>query len=302
MASNNELSFDNTLSVTEANNSLRIPVIRRKTNTKINKTKVSNTGTQSTLSSEVVVNDLMLDLSYQRYPNEDKVNKIVKDFDRDALGVIICSAREDGSIVILDGGHRVAAMRMMGLEHTFVDCLVYFGLSVAEEANLFNLINDNRTKPKTQDLFKAKVVAEDADSVAIAKIIEKHGLFVSNKPTNNGFRAIGTISKLFKKNGKANIDATIGVLKNAFGTHSSSFSDVAIMSVSNMIAIYPNLDKNRLIATLSLYKTVSNWTSVGAVFSAQISAKDRSIGMSVVAIREYNKKLRANRLDEKILW
>jgi len=297
---NQELSFDNTTTPKEVNANLIVPVIRQKTNTVINRSK--SIGNESTLSSEILVKDLVLDLSYQRYPNETKVNKIVKNFDKGALGVIICSAREDGTIVILDGGHRIAAMRMMKLDDQFVDCLVYFGLTIPEEANLFNLINDNRTKPKTQDLFKAKVVAHDSSAVEIDKIFKKHNLSTSNQAGANLIRAVGTVSNLYKKNGSTNVDKTIEILKLAFGNHSSSFTDFALVSVSNMVSIYPNMDRNRLINALKLFGSISHWSNSGSIVSNQLKVKDRSIGMAIVAIRDYNKKLKTNRLDEKILW
>lgn len=301
MEKNVGLSFDATISTKDARNNLKVPIIRKKTNTKTN-IKDVNPNVESSLNSEILVSDLVIDMSYQRFPNEDKVNNIVKNFNHDALGVLICSIREDGTIAVIDGGHRVAALRMMNLENSTVDCLVYFGLTIAEEAKIFNLMNDNRTKPKTHDLFKAKVTAQDPEAVAINAILEKHNLQMTNRPTNNAIRAAGTLAKLFKKNGAKNIDNTIDILKNAFDSHSSTLSDAALTAVSNILATYPEIDKTRLIKVLKLQINSNLWASNGALISKQIKASDRSVGMSIALINDYNKKLKINRLDEKKMW
>jgi hypothetical protein len=301
MEKNAGLSFDATITAKDAKDNLKVPVIRKKANTKTN-IKEINPNIESSLNSEIRVSDLVIDMSYQRFPNEDKVNNIVKNFNQDALGVLICSIREDGTIAVIDGGHRVAALRMMNLENSTVDCLVYFGLTIAEEAKIFNLMNDNRTKPKTHDLFKAKVTAQDPEAVAINAILEKHNLQMTNRPTNNAVRAAGTLSKLFKKNGAKNIDNTIDILKTAFDSHSSTLSDAALTAISNILAIYPEVDKARLIKALKLQVNSNLWASNGANISKQIKASDRSIGMSIVLIKDYNKKMKTNRLDEKKMW
>lgn len=301
MEKNVGLSFDASIKSIDAKKNIHVPIARKKTNTKIKKVSESE-ASFSSLNSEIKVDDLVIDLSYQRYPNENKVNEIVKNFDMDAVGVIICSMRDDGTLAVLDGGHRVAALRMLGLNDSTVNCLVYFGLSIEDEANIFNMMNDNRTKPKTNDLFKAKVVAKDADSVALNKIFEKHKLSVLDRPANNGIRAIGTISKIFKKYGGNVVDDTLHVLKNAFDSHSSSFTDVAIMAVSKILYIYKDIDKKRLTNALKNQHTAALWANNGATLSAQISPKDRSVGMAVLLVKDYNKKLKINRLDEKLIW
>jgi len=301
MEKNVGLSFDATIKAEDAKKNLRVPIIRKKSNTKIDKTKNIG-GTESALNSLVSVEDLMIDMSYQRFPNENKVNDIVKNFDPDAIGVLICSAREDGTIAVIDGGHRVAALRMLGFEKMNVDCLVYFDLTIAEEAKIFNLMNDNRTKPKTQDRFKAKVTSNDTNAVELNDIFKTVGLEVATKPMNNGIRAIGTVENVFKKHGADVTLKALTLLKEAFGSHSSSFSDVAIVAVANVLSTYKDVDLNRLSNALKVQVNASLWASNGAVLANQIRAKQTAIGMSILLIKDYNKKMRVNRLDEKMIW
>jgi hypothetical protein len=295
---NKNINFDATVSSSDVKKALYIPVVDKK-NTKTKPVgKNIHQAALSSLNSLVKVEDLAIDLSYQRMPNELKVNSIVRDFDPDAVGVFIVSAREDGTIAVIDGGHRLAALRMLNMNHMNVNCLVYFGLSVEQEAQIFKTMNDNRTKPKTNDLFKAKVVANDADAREIDKILNKYGLSVSNGPAMNAVRAIGTITAIYKRSGGVVLDQTISVLKTAFDSHSSTFSDQALLAVSTLFDIYGNgIDFNRVFETLKGYGSTSAWSSKGSSVAKQGSFKHMYIGMLFVFCGDYNKRLKKNKID-----
>lgn len=294
MENNIELNFDETISSKNAKNSLRVPIVNRN-NKSISDEIVKN---KSQLSSLVKVNELVIDMSYQREPNARKVSSIARAFNPDAVGVLICSAREDGTIAVIDGGHRVAAMHMLNLSDETVDCLIYFGLSIEEEAKIFHLMNDNRTKPKTNDIFKSKVASKDVDALTIQAILDRYGLSVVNRPAMNSIRAIGTLASLYKKNGAINIDSTINVLINSFGKHSTSFNDQALVAVSNIFAIYKkDVDSKRLITVLNSFGNTNLWTHSGSLVSKNMNYKSIANGMIHTAIVEYNKNLRKNRLD-----
>jgi len=42
-----------------------------------------------------------------------------------------------------------------------VNALVYFSLTIQEEAKIFALLNQEHTKPNTTDIFKAGIVSGD---------------------------------------------------------------------------------------------------------------------------------------------
>lgn len=282
----------------EVKSQLHIPVI----NSRKKSIVIDNFVTVSSLNSEIKVKDLFIDLSYQRIPNERKVITIVNNFNPDAIGVLICSMREDGTIAVIDGGHRVAALRMLNKENSNVNCLVYFGLSLEEEAQIFTKMNDNRTKPKTGDIFKSKVIGGDKDAIEINDILNKFNLNISNKPSNNSIRAIGTLSSTYKKYGRSVIVSTIDTIIKSFGSHSSSMTDSAILSISKIYATYDikSINQTRLINVLISYGNVSIWRNRSHPISESLGYKEH-IGMAIALINEYNKKLKSNRLDSSKL-
>ena len=58
--------------------------------------------------------DRIVTEEYQRVLNMKNVNGIVRDFDPARLGVLVVNHRADGTYAILDGQHRLAALRRMG--------------------------------------------------------------------------------------------------------------------------------------------------------------------------------------------
>ena len=294
MEKNMGLSFDATMSVEEAKKNLRIPMINRN----IKEEKKSSIGSDAALSSLVPVKDLVIDMSYQRVPQEIKVMKIVNNFNPDAIGVLICSAREDGTIAVIDGGHRVAALRLLNMEDHNVDALVYFDLSLKQEAEIFTLMNDNRTKPKTSDIFKSKVIAGDETSLLINKVIDKHGLFIANGPGMNHLRALGTVNQIYKRYGIETLDMTLDCLIKAYSKHSSDLSDQALLSLSLVIGTHKEtINSDRVVTILKHFGNANNWAALGANVARNINANKSHIGMSFLFANEYNKRLKNNKID-----
>ena len=75
-------------------------------------------------------------LAYQRPVDEKEVDRLIRDWDERLLDPVIVSFR-DGKFYVIDGQHRIAAMRKMnnGSEVMAV-CKVYSGLTYEQEADL----------------------------------------------------------------------------------------------------------------------------------------------------------------------
>lgn len=289
-----ELNFDAEILTSEVMQKLNIPIVSRKSK---KKTKTIHEMSESKLITNVKVKDLIIDLTYQRAPSREKVGRIVHEFDPNALGVIICSMRENGVVAVIDGGHRVTALNVMGLGDTDIRCLVFFGLSVNEEAEMFTVLNDNRTKPKTQDIFKSKVIAKDPQAVEINNVLIKYGLRPGNAGGMNIVRAIGTVNNIYKRHGIDVIDKTFKCLTSAFGRHSSSYTDEALCALSDFIANTKNLNVDRLIKSLTAYGNTSLWFGKGSTIAKQANFHKVYQGMIFILVSDYNKRLKNNRAD-----
>jgi hypothetical protein len=257
-----------------------------------------NQGHISKMSSIVKVSDLTIDYTYQRQPIMKKVNKIAKNFDSDILGVIICSMREDGSIAVIDGSHRVHALRMKGLNDSTVNALVYFSLTIQEEAKIFAMLNQEHTKPNTTDIFKAGIVSGDEETIAINKILNSLGLIIGVGPGDNKVRAISTIRRVYRNAGEKVLRDTLYTIKSAYGDSSSTMRDVLISAVAIVYNRYgAKAEVPRMITTLQKFGNpntlIANAKSIG-VNASSVTAS----ALPFVIVNAYNQRLTKNRLSD----
>lgn len=126
------------------------------------------------LATELLdVGELIIDPSYQRPMLHGHIESIAKAFDPKALGFLAVSLRsgEGGRsyYAVLDGQQRLAALRMIGEKQA--PCHVYCDLTVEEEAELFQTLNNSR-QPTKSDLFRAKLAAGNKTAIAIKDAVE----------------------------------------------------------------------------------------------------------------------------------
>lgn len=75
-------------------------------------------------------------LPYQRPVNPREVERLIREWDGRLLEPVVVSFR-DGKFYVVDGQHRIAAMRKMnGGNGVMVNCKVYSGLTYEQEAGL----------------------------------------------------------------------------------------------------------------------------------------------------------------------
>ena len=103
--------------------------------------------------------------SYQRELTASRVAKIANAFNPAKLGALVVNKRADGTHAILDGQHRLAALRILGVPE--VRCILLEGLSPEEEADYFRSQNENSRALTAFDLFNAGVCAKDVHFVAL---------------------------------------------------------------------------------------------------------------------------------------
>lgn len=288
------IDFNTQTPISEIKKHLVVPIINRKNKIENNTEDVEKL---STLETRIKVKDLVLDMRYQRQPNDAKVSKIARSFNKDALGVIVCSIREDNVIAIIDGGHRVAAMNMLNMHESNVDALVYFGLTVEQEAEIYTLMNENRTKPKTSDIFRAQVVSNDPKAVGLDSLLKALELTPAVRPGNGFIRGIGTVKTIYENAGHTNTLNSLMALKNAFGNHSSTFNVDVVTALAIIFKKYNKIDFNKMVKALKRFANIDSLISQAKAMSVGSTRPIRYTTLPYIIVNSYNFKLRENRID-----
>lgn len=152
----------------------------------------------------------------QREFRQSHADKFAADFDLEALGYPVVNYR-DGSYYVVDGQHRIAALKLIGWGDQKIQCECYDGLSEAEEADLF-LRRDNRKAIASFEKFRIALTAERATETDINRIVLANGLTVSKNHADGSIRCVGTLRKSYQQAGGPTLGRALRIIRDAYGS------------------------------------------------------------------------------------
>lgn len=195
---------------------------------------------------------LFVDERFQRALIPATIRKITGAFVPQALGTFTVSDRGNGTYSVIDGQHRLYALRKIAGDMV-VYCDVYEGLSVADEAELFILLNTQRATSSV-DHFKAGREAGREECTAIDRIAGKFGYVISANKRDPG--VIACVSELVsiyrRKDGPEILEATLEIIHKAFGKNPIALERGMVGGVALLIGQYAEeLDAESLCKKLS---------------------------------------------------
>ncbi len=187
----------------------------------------------------------------QRERKQYRVDKIVAEWDPNKIGVPTVNHR-DGFYYLVDGQHRVDAMKQMGMEGKQVQCTVYENLTEAQEAAMFLQLNDILTVG-VMDKYRVGVVAGVDDAVAIDKIVRSLGLKIALDQTGGSIKAVGTLRKAYEKFGGTVLKRTLRLINDTYGD--AGFQAAVIDGLSQMVGRYGDkIDDAYFVERLGSYR------------------------------------------------
>lgn len=168
--------------------------------------------------------ELKLDDSYQRSTDngasQSLIKRIANGWDWRMCLPLVVSKRDDGSLWVLDGQHRLAAAKLRG-DIPFMPCCVSVYGSVADEAAMFVAMNRSRKPMNRLDDFHAAIASGDSDAIEIARLITDAGFSVSRKTGSQSWRPgevafTSAIAKVLRKHGAIICADALGTMKRAW--------------------------------------------------------------------------------------
>jgi hypothetical protein len=242
----------------------------------------------------------------QRSLIKHHANTLTREYDPRLFGLGHVSLRDDGHYYGIDCQHRCYAAVQSGHGDIPVKFKVYKGLSLREEADLFERLNANRIRVNPVAAFKVRVVAEDKDALAITKILRGVGLHVPETLSiqEGGVCAVRALEDIYhgktarkcrKEPSPALLEDTLGVLTSAFGTSHEAFEAGLLKSVAALLDIHGEaIDRARLANVLGRQSTPrSLLAQIRGSFS---TSKGQLAEAGVQILRNlYNQRLREDR-------
>lgn len=195
------------------------PVERQTT---IPEVKYSNPGVSRDLSTAKLTSGL----PYQRPVETEDVDKLIAKWNPCLLTPIVVSFR-DGNFNVVDGQHRIAAMRKMaGGGDVIVPCIIYTGLTYEQEAELYYMLDQTRGKLRLGHATKALVESgANAEIIDVKQRVEDAGfVWALDRPTGEPFEISVTraVINAYRLLGGAAFSRMLGLIAGAWhGTPSS---------------------------------------------------------------------------------
>jgi len=151
----------------------------------------------------------------QREIKSARVDHLVANMDIEAIGHPIVNERS-GLFYIIDGQHRIEALKAIGYGDQKVQCWTYVDLSDEQMAEKFLQWNDYLAV-SAFDRFDKGVNAQRPTETDIDRIVRAQGLVVSKDQVPGAISAVQTLRRIYERAGGPTLGRTLRMARDAYG-------------------------------------------------------------------------------------
>lgn len=179
---------------------------------------------------------------YQRDYDDDRARQYGANFNWGLFGTPIVNLRDDDAYWLISGQHRLAAAGYAG--HTRVAVAVYEGLTLEQEAWLFNQEAVQRVDLTALDKFHSGVRAGFPDHIAIMEIVDELGGNIALKSTPRignvaGITAVDHLLRAYDHVGGDLLKEALMMLHDGFGElRGPAVEGAMIQAMTQFLGIY----------------------------------------------------------------
>lgn len=230
----------------------------------------------------------------QRSLRNRTVDDIAENIDPDKFGIVTVCPVEDGKYHIIDGQHRVAALRKAWGDRQRVPCMVIEADDIEQAAKIWLGINKSRTKPNTFETFLVQVTAQQEPEYTVQQVIDDVGYTVDY----GKLMAVGTCVSIYNRTGAAGLRWVLSMCRKHIWP-ADAHDSVKAPVLDGLCMFYENHAQNPLLDEARLINNVSERYTPHSLIGAARAARE-VLGGSVrqnvyrVLLRAYNTGLRGD--------
>lgn len=229
----------------------------------------------------------------QRDLNQARVDELAARFDMEQLGTPVISHR-DGHFYLIDGQHRIEALKAIGHGGRQVQCWTYQGLTEGGEAAMFLTLNDTLTVG-AYPRFKVAVQAGRPEETDIDRIVRAQGLRISPDRSGGAVAAVHTLRRVYRRGGPACLARTLRIVRDAYGDPGLEAS--VIDGISLVCHRYDGqLDDMLVIAALARASGGVNGLLGKAENMRRQTGSPKAHCVAAAAVELVNRKIRGKKL------
>ncbi len=243
----------------------------------------------------IPVRDLSIDRTVQRSTVDfRKVERLKRNWNQDAAGLIVVSQRDAVTYVVLDGQHRYLAYAQLTDNNGEMLAQVFSKLSLEEEAELFLLTNAGN-QPTLLDKFRVRVVARDAVAVPVSQMVRAYGWDVGPSNAEGYIQAVGALERIYRIGESLELEphllqSTLMVITRAWGLDRGGVQAVIMEGIAALIAENDvSLDLNRLQTALKTYPGGPLGLHTDATALAALKQGKVTMAVAIQVTDHYNK-------------
>lgn len=241
----------------------------------------------------VGVDELFVDQSYQRPVDMGRARKLAAGWDRRLAGVIEISDRGPDHrprYAVIDGQHRWEAARLRDPQASIV-ASIHEGLTVADEARLFDRLNRERRRPSTWDHWHARKASGDPQVLAIEQAVSGLDLQIHHAPKAGNVRCTATLEKLAALGGTDLVRDTLALILDVWDLRPDAF-DAPLVHGIGLIQhhLRGRIDPERLADTLLGVVPLALRTHAAAM--GETLSGTAGVRMAITVMVLYNKNRR----------
>lgn len=234
--------------------------------------------------------DVFVDTTYQRPCDHARARAMARDWNPRMVGIIEVSDRGPASLpryAIIDGQHRWAAAQLLDEPPTLV-ANVHTGLTVADEAKLFDQLNRARKKVNVFEHYKARLAAGEWIIGRIQAVLDKRGLIVDPAPKDGHIGCVGTLEKVADID-DALLDETLELIIDIWGKRRDALDAPIIHGLALILhSLRDDIDLERLVD--ALLDVMPRHLKTSAVALRDVQSGTLPVLTALVIMERYNKK------------
>lgn len=235
------------------------------------------------------IEELNIDVAYQRTIAIRLVNEIIRDFSWYAFDPILVGRRKNNSLWVVDGQTRFNVARKV--DHREIASRVFESEGKRHEAEVFLKANTKRSV-KSFDKWRAALCAEESTTVEINTLVEKFGFSVSYSGHWPNLRCV---SKLRDAHSSGVLPECLTVISKAWKNDVDALSEAIMGTLSVFFAHFTEADIDRCIVKWTSLSPRKIWADAESGKFATGGSRYRA--GAYVLLNKYNAGLRTNRLD-----
>lgn len=223
-------------------------------------------------------------------------DKLAAHLDLNKLALPVLNLR-DGIYWILDGQHRIYALKQNGFESDALECEVFENLTDAEMADMF-LGRDDRRAINQFARFNVACTAGRPREVAIRRAVETQGLKVSKRNEPNCIGAVAALGRVYDSAGETVLGQALRTIKHAYDGDAKAFDQRVIVGMGLVYNRYNGKTDERHLATALGNEVGGARSLLRRAESLFLSTGgDRAHCVAAAIVEAYNKRTpKANRL------